>query len=312
MTVEVESSLAKLNLATEVADSKTILDHRPLISDLLKKHGDKIEEVRNIIKEESLYNKDDNAKRYDDIWILRFVLSHKKNVKSAAKAAIKTMQYREEWKLNEMGDIRHKFPSQTAGDDQWPFTAAFNTNSATDDCMLHTQPDDNRGIITYIRLQDLNQQGLYESTTIEDMKQTYIYLNECIFQVHDAVTRKTGRLTKHLRIVDMGNLGFRDMHMKYLKRDGEASKYTEDFYPQALGAIVAVNAPVWVSGIWKIARPFFPSRFAEKVNISGSKISSKDTEFFLKFISKENLPVSLGGSNKEWPIEDVASKYSKK
>lgn len=110
MTVEVESSLAKLNLATEVADSKTILDHRPLISDLLKTHADKIEEVRNIIKEEILYNKDDNAKRYDDIWILRFVLSHKKNIKSAAKAAIKTMQYREEWKLNEMGDIRHKFP----------------------------------------------------------------------------------------------------------------------------------------------------------------------------------------------------------
>ena len=76
-----------------------MMDHkvdRPLVKDLLEEHGTKIEEIRAIIEKEDSY-----CKSYVDIWMLRFILSHKK-VSKASIAAIKTMKFRQEKKLNEL------------------------------------------------------------------------------------------------------------------------------------------------------------------------------------------------------------------
>ena len=80
-----------------------MMDHkvdRPLVKDLLEEHGTKIEEIRAIIEKEDSY-----CKSYVDIWMLRFILSHKK-VSKASIAAIKTMKFRQEKKLNELVYIR--------------------------------------------------------------------------------------------------------------------------------------------------------------------------------------------------------------
>ena len=70
-----------------------------------------------------VYHKGGNSKLYDEIWILRFVLSHKSNVKKATNAALATMKFREEKKLNELGDIHHRIktwvpPKQTSSGSQ--------------------------------------------------------------------------------------------------------------------------------------------------------------------------------------------------
>ena len=104
-------------------DDNEDYDERPLISDLLLKHSKDIENVRNKIKDEELYRKDtdDTAaaaaaatnsrhRRYDDIWILRYVLSHAKdndNFDGAANAAIQTMIFRDEKNLNNV-DLRYR------------------------------------------------------------------------------------------------------------------------------------------------------------------------------------------------------------
>ena len=66
---------------TQSTSSSNRYDDRPFISDLLTKHSAAIKSVQDIIQADDvaqgICNKAINAERYDDIWIPRFVLSHK-------------------------------------------------------------------------------------------------------------------------------------------------------------------------------------------------------------------------------------------
>lgn len=302
------------------SDAKS-LDNRPLVKDLIEKHSKVIEGVREVIQKDKecfeLYNKGDNQKRYDDIWILRFVLSHKGSVKSASKAALKTIKFREEKKLNELGDIRHRITNLGVANETTieplPGAEVFerycgeNTN-------LMTQPDRNRGIVLYCDVGQIDQTGLAENISEEEMTETILYANEAVHQVVDDVTRRTGLLTKQLKIIDMGNVYLRQMDRAYLKRDAASSKKLEDYYPQLLGAMYIYNSPTWVSVLWSALRPFFPKRVAEKVDILPSLtkiLKSKETHLkcVFGFVSEENLPERFGGKNKEWPLPAAGLQY---
>lgn len=83
-------------------------DEKPFMKDLLEKHSKAIKSVRKKI----LHDKDVgiplwNPEKHDDIWILRYVLSHTGNTKSAAKAALKTMKFRDEMKMDEVFSERN-------------------------------------------------------------------------------------------------------------------------------------------------------------------------------------------------------------
>lgn len=80
-----------------------VKDDRSLVKDLLAEHATKLNEMRAILEKEETYSKE----HYDDLWMLHFLPTHKK-VSKASDAAIKTMKFREENKLNEREDIRHK------------------------------------------------------------------------------------------------------------------------------------------------------------------------------------------------------------
>mmetsp|Transcript_10030 Transcript_10030/g.11130 ORF Transcript_10030/g.11130 Transcript_10030/m.11130 type:complete len:307 (-) Transcript_10030:217-1137(-) len=288
-------------------------DDRPFISDLLKEYSSEIESVRNIIQDDNLYNKGDNSTRYDDIWILRFLLSHKKNVEKAAKAAIKTMHYREEMKLNELGDIRHRTGSITGPTSiQFPMVVKYQSFCKNPSDIINTLPNKDRGIVTYLNIGGVNTKKLAKEMSVEDIQEAYMYSNECTFQVLDEVTRRTGKLTKWLKILDCDGLYFTDLSMKYVQKDGAANKASDCFYPQLLGAMLIVNSPSWAQNIWKVIRPFFPVRVVEKINFFGSDINPEDKKHFLRYISEESLPEKYGGNNKEWPnVEDVAKTYRK-
>jgi hypothetical protein len=125
-------------------------DKRPIVSNLLKEYQLEIESVKREIMSNELYRKNrvDTScfVQYDDIWILKFLLSHKKNVKAASSAAIKTMHFREQNKLNELGDIRYQSPTKSSSpasnnDHQFPIFARFGSFWKTDTALVHQQPD---------------------------------------------------------------------------------------------------------------------------------------------------------------------------
>lgn len=80
-------------------------DARPSVKDLIEDHRKTICEIKSDLEKDPLYS----PHKHDDLWILRFVLSHKSNSKVATQAAKTTLLFRQEHKLDEE-DIR-AFPA---------------------------------------------------------------------------------------------------------------------------------------------------------------------------------------------------------
>ena len=82
-------------------------DDRASVKALIEEHGEKIDKIRQGIVDDPLFD----AQKHDDLWILRFWLSHKKT-KQAIAAAKTCLAFREKWKLDEK-DIRDETPHKT-------------------------------------------------------------------------------------------------------------------------------------------------------------------------------------------------------
>ena len=63
-------------------------DDRVAVKSLIDTNRKIIDETKRELEADPLYNAD----KHDDLWILRFLLSHKKNKKAAHKAAKATQQ----------------------------------------------------------------------------------------------------------------------------------------------------------------------------------------------------------------------------
>ena len=174
-------------------------DERPLISDLLSEHSLAIEAVREGILADNigrdLHNKANNSMLYDEIWILRFILSHKSNVKAATKAALETMKFREEKKLNELGDIRHRIKnlgdaSEDNSSIEWfsPEHEIYDTFCG-EHALFNFMPDKDRGIIEIVNLNMIDMRKIAKDMSKEGLAEVFLHANEAHFQVLDLVTR---------------------------------------------------------------------------------------------------------------------------
>jgi len=278
----------------------TVEDNRPLISDLLEKYSNEIKEVREKVQKNEFYL----AKLYDEIWILRFVLSHKGNVDKAAKAAKDTMKFRHKHQLNEIDDICAKVfgPENVEG----PQAAAYPIYKAAHFCMeknsmMMCLPDENRGVVVYFIAKGINMSKIVENFTDDELFLMHMYQKEAVQHINDEITRRTGRLTKMMRIIDMTNCSFYDIKYTYLRKESASNKRLEDFYPQSMGAFFMVNPPSWVSRAYNMFKPLLTKRTNEKFSIISPLDNPKDARRFIKYISLENLPGRYGGQNEVWP-----------
>mmetsp|Transcript_15328 Transcript_15328/g.22320 ORF Transcript_15328/g.22320 Transcript_15328/m.22320 type:complete len:743 (-) Transcript_15328:78-2306(-) len=180
-------------------------DDSLLIADLLAKHSVAIASVQEIIKADAigkeLCNKGEHSKRYDDIWILRFVLSHKSNAKAAAKAALETMKL-EEKELDEVGDFRltkYRPPgipmpenkndvmiTNVAIDPDLPGMNQFKTYCEKD-AIINFLLENNRRILKV----DPDRIVTETQTSKEELSECYIFHNGSSYQVVDEITAST-------------------------------------------------------------------------------------------------------------------------
>ena len=292
----------------------------PYIQDLLRQHQQEIKAVHEFLfNSEPLFVQDSQSPkpRYDNIWILRYILSHR-TIASASKAAQKTIQFRHAKGLNELGDIRHCVPSlrktETIQQNQFPSVLAYNAYCASDHTIIHTLPDRNQGVMSYVKVNELDLKGIYETLPLETLQDSYLYYNETIFQIQDEITRRTNRLTKVLKIIDLQDMSLKGLKLNYMKKDAKASRLSQDYYPQLVGAVYLVNCPNFMQRVWNILRKLFPKRVVEKTNLYGKVISEKERKnYFEKFVNVNDLPVCFGGSDEHWPhhVDDLATIFWK-
>jgi len=146
----------------------------------------------------------------------------------------------------------------------------------------------------------IDQTKIVETIDDDAAFKFYMHSKEWLFQFNDEVTRRTGRLTKALKVVDLKGMKLRYVNRVYIKKDAKLNTKLQDFYPQSLGSVLIVNAPPIFDSVWSTFRPFFPKRMVEKVNVVNLKKRPKDMLHFAQFVSEEDVPEMYGGKLTTW------------
>jgi CRAL/TRIO domain len=270
-------------------------DDRPALMDLFKEHRAAINAVAaELAASDALYD----TNKHDDLWILRFLLSHKINVAASVKAAKHALAFRAEHKLDEH-DLRY----YTVGGKDVPVESIQRyLNYCKEDTFQFVIPDAKLGVVAFLDLAGIDQHGLVYNLGEEDWLPSFIYVAEWTHQWVDYLSRTSGRLTASVRIVNVAGMSRKGLSWECQRRDGKAMKVTEDCYPQMLKTLFVCNSPFWIQTAWRLVRPFFPRRVVEKMDFISPVKHANERERLLKYISLENLPTRYGGGNNTWPL----------
>jgi hypothetical protein len=269
-------------------------DERPSVKDLIEEHRSKIDKIKFDLAQEPLYD----PTKHDDLWVLRFWLSHKKS-KEAIDAAKTTLAFRKKWDLDG-NDIRKKPPHKSKD----TRVAEYWKIRCQEDAIICTLPYKKRGVVLFIESTKMSPEavGILDEETWD---YAFVYSSEWSHQWLDYVTRTTGRLTKSIRFIDMTGFSLtKHLDRASTKRDAKIMNEMEDVYPQLLETIYLVNPGTIIHKLWAFMRPIMPKRVLDKIDIITPDTNTGERDRLLKHISKKNLPKWLGGNNevdpKDW------------
>ena len=160
--------------------------------------------------------------------------------------------------------------------------------------MTSSQPDSDRGVALFVHLG-----GLYQSkiATISDDEDPFWYFMEWMFQVLDSVTRRTERLTKGIRFIDLEGYSMSQNNRECNNRFSNNATDCQDHYPQMLASVYVLNAPSWGNMIFRVVKPLLPKRFVAKFDIINPARSENDTKGLFKHMSADYLPMELYGNS---------------
>jgi hypothetical protein len=232
-------------LATTPAPPAHDTDNRPSVVDLIAEYRALIDQVVTELASDPLYS----VQKHDDLWILRFLLSHKKNLKASVKAAKHALAFRAQHKLDEK-DIRYFPVGPDIPEPAFQRYLKYCSNDALQFCV----PDVKLGVVGICVGPSVDMHGLVANVDEADWLPTIVYMAEWSHQWNDFLTRTSGRLTRSVRIIDLGGASFKHMNAECKKRNGDAMKVTEDCYccksitepPVSAGLMTGITA----TGAW--------------------------------------------------------------
>mmetsp|Transcript_14810 Transcript_14810/g.22625 ORF Transcript_14810/g.22625 Transcript_14810/m.22625 type:complete len:301 (+) Transcript_14810:50-952(+) len=263
-------------------------DKRASVKDLIREHAEKIAKIKAGILDHPLYDE----RKHDDLWILRFYLSHKKS-RPAIDAAKRTLDFRKEHKLDET-DIRQTPPHRVATEGS-KIVAFF--KFCQDGTIVPTHPHPKRGVILFVRPATMDQHRAVKELTEDYWLPTFVYLSEWCHQWLDYVTRTTGRLTKSVRFLDTDGMRPSHINREYLRRNAKAVGAMEDFYPQLLEAGFICNPPHIAKLLFNTIKVILPKRLKEKIHMIHPKENEQERKRLFQHISEQDLPEQYGGQN---------------
>lgn len=222
---------------------------------------------------------------YDDIWALRFCLSHEDDAEALSHAR-RTLAWRKEHaemlELAGKGEKVKKFASIEK------FVAA------------DYHGEDKRGNPVYcIRAGVSNPPAMMDANTKDEVLAFMMYRKELGFRICDEKTRKTRKLHKLITVNDLNHVSLMaGTEKRFQKVLGESSKLSETLYPQLLDRAVLVNVPYIFSVIWSMVRGLISAKTRAKVAICPGDTLKGDVSKcpFAKMINMETIPTFMGGS----------------
>lgn len=214
---------------------------------------------------------------YDDTYLLRFLRARKFDLGKTMEMWTNFITWRQEKKIDDI--LTMEFPEMEAAKEFYPHG------------WLGT---DKLGRPIFIeRVGKLQIDKALKLVTPERLQLHYIQSNEKLLkEIFPACSKARGEpVNNTCYIMDLKGAAANMMSSKVWDLLKVASKIGQDYYPEILGHMYIVNAPMFFYGIWNIAKHFVDDKTRAKIHILGSGYKKE----LFKCVDESNLPDFLGG-----------------
>eukprot|EP00744_Colponema_vietnamica_P001094 GILI01001849.1.p1 GENE.GILI01001849.1~~GILI01001849.1.p1 ORF type:complete len:305 (+),score=85.90 GILI01001849.1:103-1017(+) len=238
-------------------------------------HLEVLEQFRTELQNEGVLD----PEKHDDYFLTRFLRARKYVLAKAKEMFINYINWR-----------------RTTGVDEIVRNFDFPQLDEVKRCYPHTHHKvDKFGRPIYIeQIGRLDIKKLFEVTTPEQMLNYFVWSYERMlttkFPACSQVAQR--RIETSLTILDLNGASTKLWSSKVYNFVKSASSIAQDYYPEMLGKMFIVNAPMLFSGIWNLIKPMLDEKTRNKITIVGSGYKDK----LLALVDAENLPDFLGGT----------------
>jgi len=263
-----------------------------VVAELLKTHAAALAELLAAVQDDPLFN--NHHPYFDELGRLRFLLSAKLDPKKAAANLRSALALRQQFGLDEVRERIRGAPSRTwSTDAAW---AAMEMHTILSETII--QPDPDGPIISLIKPAQLDQHRVADEITPAAFQAFVRTRNEAMYAVLDETTRRTGRLTRMVRIMNIEGLSIGGVSQKLSKASGNLSEQTQCLYPQLLVGMVGINVPRPLKFFYDaVIRRFVPAKVQEKVMIVDVRQPAELQQLADRHgISLDDVPRWFGGS----------------
>lgn len=147
--------------------------------------------------------------------------------------------------------------------------------------------------VFYSLLSSINEKGLFEAVSYEELLEHDVYRYEQIVNVFlPACSKKANRYVSYIiSILDLKGAVSRLMSSKIMSHLKETMACAQDNYPEIMGSIYLTNTGFMFKMLWNLVKVFLDKKTKDKIIVLGSDYKAK----LLEIIDKDDLPKELGG-----------------
>ena len=119
----------------------------------------------------------------------------------------------------------------------------------------------------------MNVDKVFELSTEERMVKHFIYSYETLIKLRfPSCSAAAGRrIEQGFSILDLTGFSMKMMNKKVYGLIQLASKIGQDNYPEIMGGMFMVNAPMIFTGVWAVCKGFLDEKTRNKIKIFGGK-----------------------------------------
>ena len=111
-------------------------------------------------------------------------------------------------------------------------------------------------------------------------------------------SRREKRLVRFLSVIDLKGLSMKHTTAKAREIGRIIVRLVQDNYPEMVGKVLIINAPMIFRGVWAVLKPLLAERTVKKISILGADY----VETLHRELGKESCPYIYGGSLRKCSI----------
>lgn len=263
--------------------------HTDAISELLSHHRTELDALRERVKDAIPASGDDGTGfRYDDIFLLRYVLSF--GTADAAEPMVReTIEYR--------ASEAHQAISRAVADGTWRDDPRLQMMTRFQCFSVLEGAQSNGGPLLTIRAGMSDIHAVNRHVTYEEHVAVFMLIREHGYRQCDLIARRDGRLTKMLMLMDLTGASMSDiLDRGHSGIQQEVSKISAVIYPQMISTINLVNTPGWMNIVFRFFTKIMPARLTSKVRMYPNADAMWKSEEAGRRLNRARIPKYLGGT----------------